>query len=158
MPKYSIARDMRFPTAEVFAVAADVDAYKEFLPLVSDSRTYERAKDRDSRESFKGEIKVRYKKLNIDQTITSKVNLDPIKKTITAVGIAGPFEHLNSEWIFRDRKAGGCSVEFKIDYKLKSRTLQLIVSGMFDMVNRKILNAFEQRAEELYGVKRARSA
>jgi coenzyme Q-binding protein COQ10 len=158
MPKYALTRDMRFSTEEMFSVAADVDSYKAFLPLVSDSRTSERSKDDDGRESFKGEIRVRYKKLHIDHTISSKVTLDHKKKTITSVGITGPFEHMHSQWTFRDKKSGGCSVDFKMDYKLKSRTLQLIVSGMFDMVNRKVLNAFEQRAEELYGGKTARSA
>jgi coenzyme Q-binding protein COQ10 len=158
MPKYALSRDMRFSTEQVFSVAADVDSYKEFLPLVCDSRTYERTKDKDGRESFKGEIRVRYKKLNIDHLIASKVTLDREKKTVTSVGIAGPFEHMHSQWTFRDKKAGGCSVDFKMDYKLKSRTLQLLVSGMFDMVNRKVLSAFEQRAEALYGRKTARSA
>jgi coenzyme Q-binding protein COQ10 len=158
MPKYALTRDMRFSTEQVFSVAADVDSYKEFLPLVCGSRTYERTTDKDGHETFKGEIRVRYKKLNIDQVISSLVTLDHKKKTITSVGIAGPFEHMKSQWSFRDRKAGGCSVDFKMDYKLKSRTLQLIVSGMFDLVNRKVLNAFEQRAETLYGDKRARSA
>jgi coenzyme Q-binding protein COQ10 len=158
MPKYAVTRDMRFSSEQVFSVAADVDAYREFLPLVSDSRSYERAQDRQGHETFKGDIRVVYKKLSIDHVITSKVTLDRDKKTITAVGITGPFEHLNSHWAFRDRKAGGCTVEFKMDYKLKSRTLQLLISGMFDMVNRKMLSAFEQRAEKLYGGKTARSA
>jgi coenzyme Q-binding protein COQ10 len=158
MPKYSVSRDTRFSSEEVFAVAADVDSYKEFLPLVRVSRTYERESAPDGRESFKGEIKVRYKKLNIDHGFTSQVTVDRAKKTIISAGIAGPFEHMNSQWSFRDRKGGGCTIAFTMDYKLKSRTLQFLMSGMFDMVNRKILNAFEARAQELYGGKAARSA
>ena len=158
MPKYTVSRDTRFSSEEVFSVAADVDSYKAFLPLVHASRTYDRTKDKDGRESFKGEIKVRYKKLNIDNTFTSQVMLDRARKTITSVAIEGPFEHMRSQWSFRDRKAGGSTIEFTIDYKLKSRTLQFILSGMFDMANRKILSAFESRAEQLYGGKAARSA
>jgi coenzyme Q-binding protein COQ10 len=158
MPKYTVSRDTHFSSEEVFSVAADVDSYKEFLPLVRESRTYDRKKEPDGRESFKGEIRVRYKKLNTDNSFTSQVTLDRVRRTISSVAIEGPFEHMKSQWAFRDRKAGGSTIEFTIDYKLKSRTLQFLLSGMFDMANRKILSAFESRAEQLYGGKTARSA
>ena len=158
MPKFAMTRDMRFTAEETFSVAADVDSYKDFLPLVRESRTYERTRIGEHGESFMGAIRIRYKKLNIDQIMVSQVTIDREKRTIRSVGMDGPFEHMNSQWTFHDKKGGGCSVEFKIDYKLKSRALQLIVSGMFDMVNRKILSAFEGRADALYGNKGARSA
>ena len=81
-----------------------------------------------------------------------------VRGAIASVAIEGPFEHMRSQWSFRDRKAGGSTIEFTIDYRLKSRTLQFLMSGMFDMVNRKILSAFESRAEQLYGGRTARSA
>ena len=48
--------------------------------------------------------------------------------------------------MIRPRSNGGCEIEFTVDYALKSRSLQFLLSGMFDLVVRKIMNAFEARA------------
>ena len=63
MPKYNVTREMPYKAAELFAIAADVDSYKDFLPLVESSRTFDRERVSDGIERFKGELRVRYKKL-----------------------------------------------------------------------------------------------
>ena len=60
------------------------------------------------------------------------------------------------EWRFSDRKSGGSTVEFQVDYKAKSRSLQFFMSSMFDYMVRKINNAFEARARDLHGSSHAR--
>ena len=47
--------------------------------------------------------------------------------------------------------AGGCNVDFTIDYELKSLTLQMLVGGLFDRAFRKYAEAFEARAHAIYG-------
>jgi len=71
--------------------------------------------------------------------------------TVTSTSNEGPVEHLESTWRFVDRADGGCDVELTIDYKLKRRAIQFLISGMFDMMVRKIHNAFADRARKLYG-------
>jgi ribosome-associated toxin RatA of RatAB toxin-antitoxin module len=46
-------------------------------------------------------------------------------------------------------------VNYSVDYTLKSRTLQFLLNGMFDLAMRKIMAAFEKRAAMLYGSKAA---
>ncbi len=151
MPKFNVTREMPYKAAELFAVAADVDSYKDFLPLVESSRTYDRTKVSDSVERFKGELRVRYKKLHIDETFLSDVVADRGALKVSSRSEGGLFEHVVAEWRFSDRKSGGSTVEFQVDYKAKSRSLQFFMSGMFDYMVRKINNAFEARARELHG-------
>ena len=40
MPKYNVTREMPYKAAELYAIAADVDSYKDFLPLVESSRSF----------------------------------------------------------------------------------------------------------------------
>jgi coenzyme Q-binding protein COQ10 len=44
-----------------------------------------------------------------------------------------------------------CDINFTVDYALKSKMLQVVLSGMFDMAVRKVMSAFEERARALYG-------
>jgi coenzyme Q-binding protein COQ10 len=42
-------------------------------------------------------------------------------------------------------------VEFSVDFTMSSRILHGVVTGLFDYAMRKIMSAFEARAEALYG-------
>jgi len=156
MPKFNVTREMPYKAAELFAIAADVDAYKDFLPLVESSRTFDRERVSDDVERFKGELRVRYKKLHIDETFASDVVADQSKLTVSSRSEGGLFVHVIAEWRFTNRKSGGATVEFQVDYKAKSRSLQFFMSSMFDYMVRKINNAFEARARDLHGSAHAR--
>jgi coenzyme Q-binding protein COQ10 len=42
-------------------------------------------------------------------------------------------------------------VSFSIDYEFKSRTLALVMGAVFDAAFRRFAEAFERRAEAVYG-------
>lgn len=151
MAKFNVTREMPYSAAELFAIAADVDSYKDFLPLVESSRTFDRAEVSGGAERFKGELRVRYKKLHIDETFVSDVVADRTALKVSSRSEGGLFDHVIAEWRFSDRKSGGATVEFQVDYKARSRSLQFFMSGMFDYMVRKINNAFEARARALHG-------
>jgi coenzyme Q-binding protein COQ10 len=150
MPKFSVTREMPYKAAELFAIAADVDSYKDFLPLVESSRTFDRERVGEGIERFKGELRVRYKRLHIDETFVSDVVAEQTGFKVQSHAQGGLFEHIDAQWQFTDRKSGGSTVEFQVDYLAKSRSLQFFISGMFDYMVRKINNAFEARARELH--------
>jgi coenzyme Q-binding protein COQ10 len=150
MTKYSVTRTMPYSARQLFDIAADVNSYRKFLPLVKESRAFDIRRGEDGKKTFKGELVVRYKRLGINERFVSDVTVDPAALTVTSRSNQGPVEHLDSNWRFID-KPGGCDVEFNVDYKMRRRAIQFLVSGMFDMAVRKIHTAFEARARELYG-------
>jgi coenzyme Q-binding protein COQ10 len=150
MPQFSVTRRLPFRPADLYAIAADVPSYPRFVPLCTDARVWDESKDADDRRHFRAAIDLAYPKLRLSETLTSEVTTDPVALAVRAVSTAAPAKFLDNRWLFHDLGTGGTDVDFYISYELRSWTLQLLVSGMFDYAVRKIINAFEARARELY--------
>ena len=157
MPKYSLTRKVPFTVDQVFAVACDVTHYKQFLPLVRRSLVRSQSTLPDGRETFEAELTVTYKKLGIEETLHSNVIVDRAKHLVEAHSTQGPVKSLDASWKIVDAGAGSAEIQLNLDYTLKSRTLQFILSGMFDLMVRKVMNAFEERARQLYGSTEAKA-
>lgn len=151
MPNFSVSRSVPYTADQVFAIARDVARYKEFLPLVKRSIVRGAKADAQGREHFEGELTVAYDKLRIEEVMTSRVTVDPAALTVTARSDQGPVKHLVSEWKIVPTGDNRCDINFTVDYTLKSKMLQMVLSGMFDMAVRKVMSAFEERARVLYG-------
>ncbi|MFO1130476.1 MAG: type II toxin-antitoxin system RatA family toxin [Hyphomicrobiales bacterium] len=151
MPKFSVTRSVPYTADQVFAIARDVARYKEFLPLVKRSLVRNVRTDERGNELFEGELTVAYQKLGIEESMMSRVTVDPAALTVTARSDQGPVKYLVSEWKIVPTAENRCDINFSVDYQLKSRMLQMVLSGMFDMAVRKIMSAFEERARQLYG-------
>jgi coenzyme Q-binding protein COQ10 len=151
VPNFSVTRSVPYSAAQVFAIARDVARYKEFLPLVKRSIVRNVTTQEDGRESFEGELTVAHDTLRIEEVMTSRVTVDPQALTVTARSNQPPVKHLESEWRIVPTAENRCDITFTVDYQLKSRTLQFVLSGMFDLAVRKVMSAFEERARVLYG-------
>lgn len=151
MPKFNVSRSVAYSAEQVFAIASDVAHYREFLPLVKRSVVRNVKTLDDGRRTFEGELTVAYKKLSIEEVMTSHVIVDPADFTVTAESSQGPVKRLVSEWRIVPTGDSRCDINFTVDYELKSRTMQFLLSGMFDLAVRRIMTAFEDRARELYG-------
>jgi coenzyme Q-binding protein COQ10 len=79
------------------------------------------------------------------------VTLDRANLEILVEYIDGPFNRLENRWHFVPAGDKTCTVEFDISYEFKSRTFALILGGMFDAAFRKFAEAFEMRANRVYG-------
>jgi len=151
VPQFAVTRSVPYAAGQVFAIARDVARYKEFLPLVRRSLVRNATTNAEGIESFEGELTISYDKLRIEEVMTSRVTVDPAAMTVTARSNEGPMKHLVSEWRIVATGDNRCDINFSVDYQLKSRTLQFVLSGMFDLAVRKVMSAFEERARVLYG-------
>ena len=151
MPKFNVTSTVPFSAEQVYAISCDVAQYRQFIPLVKRSLVRDVVKNADGTESFEAELTVAYKKLNIEETMASKVKADPAKFTVVSTAQDGPVKHLVSTWTIKPQGPNSCEVTLDVDYALKSKALQFVLSGMFDMIVRRIMTAFEERARTLYG-------
>jgi coenzyme Q-binding protein COQ10 len=151
MTSFNVTRSVPYSAEQVFAIARDVKHYRDFLPLVKRSIVSNHVTHEDGRETFDGELMIRYAKLGVEEIMTSQVTVDPGALTVRAVSDKGPVKHLVSEWKIVPAGDRRCDINFSLDYQLKSRTMQFLLSGMFDLAVRKIMTAFEDRARDLYG-------
>jgi coenzyme Q-binding protein COQ10 len=65
--------------------------------------------------------------------------------------VFGPFSTLDNRWTFTPAGEATCDVEFFIAYEFKSRMLGLLMGAMFEAAFRRFAEAFERRADAVYG-------
>ena len=148
MPTFRSSRRVRHSPADMFDLVADVEQYPEFLPLCEGLTIRRRSNADDGVEVLVAAMTVGYKA--IQETFTSRVTLDRPRMKILVEYVDGPFRHLENRWTFRPDPLG-CEVEFYINYEFRSRTLGLLMGAMFERAFRKFSEAFEQRADLVYG-------
>ncbi|KQZ13670.1 MULTISPECIES: type II toxin-antitoxin system RatA family toxin [unclassified Mesorhizobium] len=148
MPKYEATRRVAHTPDQMFALVADVEKYPQFLPLC-ESLTVRSRKERDGRTILVADMSIGYKAIR--ETFTTQVLLKPDERVIEVKYIDGPFKYLTNIWSF-EPASDGCFVRFFIDYEFKSRILAAVMGTMFDRAFRMFAEAFEKRADAIYGV------
>ena len=133
----------------MFGLVANVERYPQFVPLCRSLAVRKRTKDGEGREVIVADMTVAYK--FVRETFTSRITLDQPKLEILVEYLEGPFERMNNRWSFRATGEGTCEVEFFIAYEFRSRTLGLLMGGIFDAAFRRFATAFERRADQVYG-------
>lgn len=132
----------------MFDLVADVEAYPQFLPLCEGLRIRRRSRTDEGLEILVADMTVGFKAIR--ETFTSRVTLDRPRLKIFVEYVDGPFSRLDNRWTFKE-DGTGCLVDFYIDYEFRSRTLGLLMGSMFDHAFRRFSEAFEQRADKVYG-------
>jgi coenzyme Q-binding protein COQ10 len=148
MPTFRTTRRVAHTPQQMFDLVADVDAYPEFVPLCEELRVRRRVQSGEGIETLVAEMSVGYKA--ISERFTTRVTLDHPRLRILVEYVNGPFSYLENRWSFLPAQ-GGSDVEFYITYEFKSRALGLLMGAVFDRAFRKFAEAFEERADLVYG-------
>jgi len=148
MPSFETVRHVRHLPQNMFALVADVESYPEFLPLC-EALIVRSRKDRDDQSVLVADMTVGYKAIR--ETFTSQVHLKPKESRIEVRYLDGPFKYLTNVWTFEPATTG-CDVHFSIDYEFRSRLLGAVMGAMFDRAFRMFAEAFEKRADKVFGV------
>ena len=147
MPQFETKHIANHTADQMFALVADVDTYPQFLPLC-EALSVQSRKERDGKTLLIAAMTVSYKAIR--ETFTTQVLLKPDEKVIDVKYIDGPFKYLTNLWGF-EPASDGCFVRFFIDYEFKSRLLGAVMGTMFDRAFRMFSEAFEKRADVIYG-------
>ena len=144
MPKHHETRHLPYTAEQMFDLVADVSRYQEFLPWVSAMRVRQ-----DSATETLADMIVGFKGLR--ETFTSKVEKDR-PSHIHVDYVDGPLKYLNNDWRFRP-EGQGCAVDFTVDFAFKNRVFEMLAGQVFGSALRRMIGAFETRADALYGAK-----
>ena len=150
MPAFTSSRVVKHSAGDMFDLVADVERYPEFVPLCQSLRIKRRNNSDEGVEVLVADMTVAYKVIR--ETFTSRVTLDRPRLVIHVEYLDGPFSHLDNRWEFLPREGQACEVKFAISYEFRSRTLGMLMGAMFDAAFRRFADAFEQRANVVYGV------
>ena len=150
MPNFQTQRRVAHSAAEMFDLVADVEQYPQFVPMCTGLRVRSRSMDGEGREVLIAAMDVGYKAIR--ETFASKVTLDRARLQVVVDYLDGPFKQGRNIWSFADLEGGAASrVDFAISYEFRSRVLALLMGSMFDAAFRRFAQAFEARADAVYG-------
>ena len=85
----------------------------------------------------------------VREQFASRVVLNP-KDAITVEYVNGPFEYLTNEWKFT-AVPEGTKVDFYLAFEFRSKILQKLIGVLFKEAIRRMVAAFEIRANRLHG-------
>ncbi|WP_323007728.1 type II toxin-antitoxin system RatA family toxin [Pseudorhodobacter sp.] len=146
MPRHSETKRLPYTADQMYGLVADVESYPKFLPWNSAARIRSR-KQIDGGEVLEADLVISFKVFR--ERFGSRVTLWPEARKIDTEYLDGPFKYMRSTWAFRD-VAGGCEVDFMVDFEFKNAILQSIIGIVFNDAMLRIVRAFERRAAALY--------
>jgi coenzyme Q-binding protein COQ10 len=153
MPQFSTKRRVQHSASDMFDLVVDVKKYPEFVPMCSAMHVRRVTDKGDGVTEMVASMTVAYKMIR--QTFVTRDTLDRPNLKIQIEYLDGPFQRLQNRWAFHPQGENACDVEFFIEYEFKSRTLAMLMGAVFDTVFRRMASAFERRADQIYGRKRA---
>ena len=152
--RHTERRVVAYAPLQLFELVADVPRYPEFLPWCQAGRI--RRHESDTVQI--AELAIGFGPFH--EKFASRVELAPDAPggpRIETTGVEGPFRRLVSRWVFHPH-ADGCLIDFELEFDFRSLLLQQTVRLLFAEAVRRMVSAFEARANELYGKANARPA
>ena len=123
----------------------DIEKYPEFIPFCVDSKVYER-NDKKDEIAIIADLTIG-KKPFVD-TYKSDVRFKKKDDLIHVTNLGGPLKHLENNWKFV-QKENFTEVHFDVDFEIKNKFLNILMTKSFQFGLDKIANAFQKRAESL---------
>ena len=146
MPKASVKRTINCSKENLINLVLNIEDYPKFIPYCLNAKIYEKKLYNDDQLIIAD--------LTIGKGLfkdTYKSDVKYIKKDgiILVKNIDGPLKYLDNKWQFI--KIGKLTeVSFDVDFELKNKFLNIIMTKSFKYGLDKIADAFQKRAEELF--------
>ena len=142
MTVYTERQRLKYTALQLFDLVADVEHYPDFMPWVLDSRV-RRRNDRT---------------ISVEMTIAA----GPLRKRFSTVAMLDRphridvsshdpmFDRFTQRWTFEPTTDDGTNVEYHVDFRFRSRVLQLLMGAAFADRAAATMSAFKHRAQRLY--------
>ena len=143
MPGSREVRRLPYTVEQMFDLVADVARYGEFLPWVVATRVRS-----NSETEMVADMLVGFKALR--EKFTSRV-IKNRPHRIEVIYVDGPMRDLDNVWEFRAVEGGGCEIDFQVEFTFRNAMFEKLAGQYFDRAFRKMVTAFEERADKLYG-------
>lgn len=129
---------------EMFALVDKVEDYAEFLPWCSRSEELERSDEHVL-------ARLTLQKSVIRQSFTTR-NRHRAPDSIDLELVDGPFDSLRGRWQFQAIGERVCKVTLDLEFAITDRILKKTLEPVFLAVMQRLIDAFKQRAAEVYNV------
>lgn len=145
MPTHAEKKTLPHRPDQMFDLVLDVERYPEFLPWCQECRI---VTHKDG--VIMATLVVGYKLFR--EWFNSRVTYKR-SNSIRVEYINGPLRYLSNTWDFSESPDGGCVVDFYVDFEFKNPIFQKLMGVFFNEIVKRMVSAFEERADKLYGTK-----
>ncbi|KTD55326.1 type II toxin-antitoxin system RatA family toxin [Legionella quateirensis] len=142
MPIVKRSRIVKYTCEQMYGLVNGVDHYAEFLPYCAESTVHHRDDD-------EVQATLVISAAGMSKSFTTRNRLQ-VNKMIEIRLVDGPFSHLEGFWRF-DEVENGCKISFDLEFEFSGKIFSMLLGPVFDQVTDKMVDAFCDRAEVVYG-------
>ena len=146
MPKASVKKFIECRKHELIDLVLDIEKYPEFVPFCIDAKVHEKKQEKDLLFII-ADLTIGKGPLN--DTYKSDVRYNKKENSIYVTNLDGPLKHLENKWLFKEVNKI-TEVSFDVDFELKNKFLNIVMTKSFQYGLDKIADAFQKRAEDLF--------
>jgi coenzyme Q-binding protein COQ10 len=143
VPGIQETRRLPYSAEQMYDLVADVARYGEFLPWVIATRVRS-----DSETEMVADMLVGFSAIR--EKFTSRV-MKQRPERIEVQYVDGPLKDLDNLWVFRAVSDKECEIDFSVQFAFRNALFEKLAGQYFDRAFRKMVAAFETRAQQLYG-------
>ena len=146
MPSASIKKEIPCSKENLIKMVLDIEKYPEFVPWCLNGKIHNKIVKGNNIE-ITADLTIG--KSFFNKTYKSFVIYDKSADSIHVTNIDGPLKYLDNRWFFK-QVGNNSEVDFRVDFELKNKVLNVLMTKSFDIGLKKIADAFEKRAIELF--------
>ena len=146
MPTASIKKEISCSKENLIKMVLDIEKYPEFVPWCLKGKIHTK-NDKGNKIEITADLTIG--KSFFNETYKSFVIYNKSSDSIHVTNINGPLKYLENKWYFKEIGKNS-EVDFHIDFELKNKILNILMIKSFDIGLKKIADAFEKRAIDLF--------
>ena len=149
MPRASVKRLIECEKKQLIDLVLDIEKYPTFVPYCINAKIHKK-NETDNFVNIIADLTIG--KGLFKDTYKSDVKFDKKNNSIYVTNIGGPLKHLDNKWVFESHKEG-TEIYFDVDFEIKNKFLNILMSSSFQYGLDKIADAFQERANNLFSKK-----
>ena len=146
MPTTSIKKKISCSKENLIKMVLDIEKYPEFVPWCLKGKIHTK-NDKGNKIEITADLTIG--KSFFNERYKSFVIYNKSSDSIHVTNINGPLKYLENKWYFKEIGKNS-EVDFHIDFELKNKILNILMIKSFDIGLKKIADAFEKRAIDLF--------
>jgi ribosome-associated toxin RatA of RatAB toxin-antitoxin module len=143
MPQIERSALVFYSAQQMFDLVNAVPDYPQFLPGCTSARIV-------SQSNTDMVASLTVSKAGIGHSFTTRNTLYPHHRIAMQL-VDGPFKQLHGGWEFQPLSETACKVILRLEFEFSSRLIQFAFGKIFGELTAAMVNAFTQRAKEVYG-------
>tara|TARA_B100000029_G_C17405147_1_gene898571 strand:- start:552 stop:1001 length:450 start_codon:yes stop_codon:yes gene_type:complete len=146
MPAASIKKKIPCTKEKLIKMVLDIEKYPEFVPWCLNSKIHTK---NDKGKTIEITADLTIGKSFFNETYKSFVIYNKFSDSIYVTNMNGPLKFLENKWFFRELGENS-EVDFYVNFELTNKILNMLMAKSFDIGLKKIADAFEKRAFDLF--------